>query len=105
LYRGIYIWRYGETWEDHEKGEWVPASVAGDGSIGTDEEGGKLKERFEYMTVEKSKSRKQAIVAIGRRLAELLYTLMRDGTKHESRPFIREGKKAAEELAKLAMSA
>jgi transposase len=67
--------------------------------------GGKLKERYEYMTVEKSISKKKAIVAIARRLAELLYTLMRDGTKHEARPFIRE-KKAVEEIAvQLAKSA
>jgi transposase len=66
--------------------------------------GGKLKERFEYMTIEQSKCKKKAIVAIARRLAELLYVLMRDGTKHEPRPFVRE-KKAAEELARLALSA
>jgi len=66
--------------------------------------GGNLKERFEYMTVEKSKSKKKAIVAIARRIAELLYTLMRDGTSHESRPFIRE-KKVIEELAQLAIGA
>ena len=66
-------------------------------------QGGKLKERFEYMTVEKSKSSKKAIVAIARRIAELLYTLMRDGTKYEARPFIRE--KKGEEIARLAMSA
>jgi len=66
--------------------------------------GGKLKERYEYMTVEKSISKKKAIVAIARRIAELLYTMMRDGTRHESRPFIRE-KKAIEELAQLALSA
>jgi transposase len=66
--------------------------------------GGKLKERYEYMTVEKSKSKKKAIVAIARRLAELLYILMRDGTSHERRPFIRE-KKAVEKLAQLAISA
>jgi transposase len=65
--------------------------------------GGKLKERFEYMTVEKSISKKKAIVAIARRMAELLYTLMRDGTKYENRPFIRE--KKMEEIAQLAMSA
>jgi len=66
--------------------------------------GGKLKERFEYMTEEKSVSKKKAIVAIARRLAELLYTLMRDGTMHEIKHFVR-GKKVAEELAQLAMSA
>ena len=65
--------------------------------------GGKLKERYEYMTVEKSKSKKQAIVAIARRLAEMLYTLMRDGSRYEAKPFIRE--KKVEELAQLAMSA
>ena len=66
--------------------------------------GGKLKERYEYMTVENSVAKKKAIVAIARRIAELLYTLMRDKTWYASRPFIRE-KKAIEELAQLAMSA
>ena len=65
--------------------------------------GSKLKERFEYMTVEKSKSKKKAIVAIARRIGELLYILMRDGTGYEPRPFIRE-KKELEELAQLAIS-
>jgi transposase len=64
----------------------------------------KLKERFEYMTIEKSKSKKQAIVAVARRIAELLYTLMRDGSRYESRPFGPE-KKTGEELAQLAVSA
>jgi transposase len=66
-------------------------------------QGGKLKERFEYMTIEKSISKKKAIVAIARRIAELLYVLMRDGTSYEMRPFVRE--KKVEELAQLAMSA
>ena len=66
--------------------------------------GGKLKERYEYMTVEKSISKKKAIVAIARRLAEMMYVLMRDGTRYEPGPFVRE-KKAAEDLARLALSA
>jgi len=66
--------------------------------------GGKLKERYEYMTVENSIAKKKAIVAIARRIAELLYTLMRDKTWYASRPFIRK-KKALEELAQLAISA
>jgi transposase len=66
--------------------------------------GGKLKERYGYMTVEKSISKKKAIVAIARRIAELLYTLMKDGSKHEARPFIRE-KKGVEEIAGEAISA
>ena len=77
--------------------------VQGAWALTRSKQGGKLKERFEYMTIEKSVSRKKAIVAIARRMAELLYTLMRDGTRYEVRPFIRE--KKGEEIAKLAMSA
>jgi transposase len=66
--------------------------------------GGKLKERYEYMTAEKSISKKKTIVAIARRIGELLYTLMRDKALYESRPFIRE-RKAIEEMARLAISA
>jgi len=66
--------------------------------------GGRLKERYEYMTKEKSISKKKAIVAIARRLAEEMYTLLRDGTRHEFRPFMPE-KGEAKELAKLALSA
>jgi len=64
----------------------------------------KLKERYYYMTEEKSISKKKAIVAIARRLAEEMYTLMRDGTRHESRPFIPDRKKV-KKLAQLAISA
>ena len=66
--------------------------------------GGKLKERYEYMTKEKSISKKKAIVAIARRLAEEMYALLRDGTRHEYRPFMPE-KSKAKKLAKLALSA
>jgi transposase len=66
--------------------------------------GGKLKERFEYMTVEKSISKKKAIVAIARRLAEEMYALLRDGTRHEHRPFTPE-KNNAKKTAELALSA
>ena len=66
--------------------------------------GGKLKDRYEYMTKENSISKKKAIVAIARRLAEEMYTLMRDGTRHEYRPFTPE-KGKAKKLAQLALSA
>jgi len=66
--------------------------------------GGKLKERYEYMTQEKAISKKKAIVAIARRLAEEMYTLLRDGTRHEFRPFTPE-KSPAKKLAQLALSA
>ena len=77
--------------------------VQGAWALTRSKKGGKLKERYEYMTVEKSISKKKAIVAIARRMAELLYTLMRDGTGYEERRFVRE--KKGEELARLAMSA
>jgi len=66
--------------------------------------GGKLKERYENMTVEKSISKKVSIVAVARRLAEMMYVLMRDGTRYKPGHFVRE-KKAAEDLARLALSA
>jgi len=65
---------------------------------------GKLKELYEYMTIEKSKNKKKAIVAVARQLAEMMYTLMRDKTRYVSRKF-KPGKEAAVELAQLAMSA
>jgi transposase len=66
--------------------------------------GGSLKERYEYMTVEKGISKKKAIVAIVRRLAELLYALMRDGTSYEVRRF-KIGKEEGKKLAQVAISA
>jgi len=69
--------------------------------------GGALKERYEYMTVEKSKSKKQAIVAVARRLAELMYTLLKEGNVYETRKFVPEKKnnRKGEELASLALGA
>jgi len=63
-------------------------------------EGGSLKERYEYMTAEKGISKKKAIVAVARRMTELLYTLMKNGTNYEVRKFKLgrgEGKKLAQE--------
>jgi len=67
--------------------------------------GGALKERYKYMTEEKGKSKKKAIVAVARRLSELLYTLMRHGTGYEVRQFRPEKKVEVEQLAQLALSA
>jgi transposase len=67
--------------------------------------GEKLKLRYEYMTIRKSKSKKIAIVAIARRLAELMYTMMRDGTRYEARPFQPGKNDEVETLADLALSA
>jgi transposase len=49
--------------------------------------GGALKERFEYMTEVQGKGKKKTIVAIARRLAELAWTLLRNGTDYEMRKF------------------
>jgi len=45
-------------------------------------EGGKLKERYEYLTREKSKDEMQAVLAVARQMAEMLYTLTMDGDRH-----------------------
>ena len=73
-------------------------------SLVLSKDGGKLKDRFYYMTVEKSISKKKAIVAVARRLAELLYALMKYGADYEPRPFMPK-MRGAEELARLAMCA
>jgi transposase len=68
--------------------------------------GGALKERFEYMTKEKGLGKKKAIVAIARRLGELMYTLMKNGTTYEVRHFKgTEKKPKPEELARMALGA
>ena len=67
--------------------------------------GGKLKDMFEYMTVEKSKGKKKAIVAVARRIAELLYLLMRDEVRYVPRSFISPEKKKDGEKAQLKLSA
>ena len=67
-------------------------------------DGGALRERYEYMTKTKGISRKKAIVAIARRLAELLYTLLKNGTEYERRHFKAPGETGAE-IAQLALSA
>jgi transposase len=70
-------------------------------------EGGKLKSRYAYMTLEQSISKKKAAVAIARRIAELMYVMMRDGTRYENRPFTppRERVRDISNLVELAMSA
>jgi transposase len=49
--------------------------------------GGSLKERFVYLTVFKSMSKKKTIVSIGRRMAELMYSVLRNKTIYEIRPW------------------
>lgn len=46
---------------------------------------GTLKDRYLYMTQFQSKGKKIAIVAVARKLAELMYTLLKNGTSYEKR--------------------
>jgi transposase len=49
--------------------------------------GGALKERYAYMTVTKNMGKRRSIVAIARRLAQLLYTLLKNESDYETRRF------------------
>lgn len=49
-------------------------------------DGGALKDKFLYMTRYQSKGKKIAIVAIARKLAELMYILLKNDTSYEKRP-------------------
>jgi transposase len=66
--------------------------------------GGRLKARYVYMTVEKSISKKKSAIAIARRIAELMYTIVKNGSRYEPRPFV-PLRKQAEALAQIAISA
>jgi transposase len=50
-------------------------------------QGGALKERYVYMTGARGLGKKRTIIAIARKLAELLWTLLRKGTDYETRKF------------------
>jgi transposase len=78
--------------------------VQGAWAITWSRDGGALRERYEYMTVEKGLGKKKAIVAIARRLGVLLYTLMKNGTTYEVRHFKKAGRRLGpEELAEMAI--
>jgi hypothetical protein len=55
--------------------------------------GGVLKERYEYMTKVKGKSKKKAIVAIARKLGQLMYAVMKNGTEYEERHYKAEAER------------
>jgi transposase len=81
--------------------------VQGAWSITRAKLGGALRKRYEYMTVEKGVSRKKAIVAIARRLAELLYTMEKKGERYEVKRFAVQKREKGEgtALAGMALSA
>ena len=49
--------------------------------------GGALREMYQYKTVEKGISKKKTIVSVGRRMAELMYSVLRNKTMYEHRPW------------------
>lgn len=61
--------------------------------------GGAIKDKFIYMTTVQSKSKKIAIVAAARKLAELMYTLLKTGTSYEKRTSPEASKLAEEALS------
>ena len=67
-------------------------------------QGGSLRERYRYLTLFQGKSKKKTIVSIGRRLAELMYTVLRNKTNYEPQPWKGPSNDPAV-LAKIAMSA
>ena len=79
--------------------------VQGSWALIRSKDGGSLKERYKYMTEEKGISKKKAIVAIARRLSELLYTLMKNSTTYEVQKFNSKKKNEGKQLAQLAISA
>ena len=60
-----------------------------------------LKERYTYLTTIQGKSKKKTVVSIGRRMSELMYSVLRNKTEYEERPWKGSGKT----YAKQAMSA
>lgn len=60
-----------------------------------------LKLKYNYMVKFQSKNKRKAIVAIARKLAELLYIILRTGSKFEVRPF---RKPSTKELAECAIN-
>jgi transposase len=69
--------------------------------------GGALKEWYFDMTVRQGKSKKKAITAVSRKLAELMYVLLRDKSKFEQRKFVIPNKETAntEKLVQEALAA
>jgi transposase len=61
--------------------------VQGAWSMVRSKNGGALRERFEYMKGH-NVSKKKTIVGIARRLAGLMYTILRDDTKYEIKKFV-----------------
>jgi hypothetical protein len=66
--------------------------------------GGALKERYKYKTAGQGTSKKKTIVSIGRRLAELMFSVLRNKTEYEVRQW-KGAKDKTTVLVEQAMSA
>jgi transposase len=66
--------------------------------------GGALRERYKYITAFQGASKKKTIVSIGRRLAELMFTVLKNKTEYEPRQW-KGTKHRTAVLAELARSA
>jgi transposase len=78
--------------------------VQGAWALTWSKQGGALREQYEYMTKEKGKGKKKAVVAVARKLGILMWTLLKKGTEYEVRHF-RGGKAGVKALAQEALSA
>ena len=67
--------------------------------------GGSLKERYVYLTKLQGKSKKKTIVSIARRLAELMYAVLREKTAYEVRAWKGPALNHSVSLARKDMSA
>jgi len=57
--------------------------------------GGALRDRYAHLTRERGKGKKKTIVAIGRRMAELMYSMLRSKTDYEARAWKKPSDTAA----------
>jgi transposase len=69
--------------------------------------GGALKEWFLYATSSQGKGKKKSIVAVSRKLAALMFTLLRDKNKFEARKFVlpKQNQQGVSHLAEIALDA
>jgi transposase len=67
--------------------------------------GGALRERYRFLTATMGRSKKKSIVSIARRMAELMYSLLKNKKEYEVRPWDGGGGGPASKLAEQALSA
>lgn len=91
------IVRYGHI-SKHGNGYLRSLLVQAAWSMVRSKNGGALKEKYLEMT-KNGKSKKKAVVAIARKLAELIYTLIKNKTLYEPRPYKKQNTNALDKIA------